>query len=130
MRNIYKIDNYQYVHNNHHFSLNENQKEIQIVPAGQMLADSDHLALIYVVEEGGEFSYLQFSRELWSHLVDIMKSNQNPYVTINGKAIELIHFIEELEMLIFNIEGNDNYGKEFVDAIEEAFKEIFQKDTL
>lgn len=130
MRNIYKIENYQYVHNNLHLSLNENEKEIQIEPAGQVLVDSDHFAFIYVVEEGDGYSYIQLPKDGWQHLVKCIQTEQNPYLTINEMNIELINFTEELHTLIFNIEGNENYGSEFVNAVEEAFAEVLQEDVL
>lgn len=83
MRNIYYIEKYQFVHNELHLSLNENQNEIQIQPAGQVLTDSDHLAFIYLVEEVGEYSYLYLPDDLWPALVRVLQSEQNPYLILN-----------------------------------------------
>ena len=33
----------------------------------------------------------------------------------------LEHFQEELDYILENVEGNNNYGKEFVSAVEETF---------
>ncbi|PYF06520.1 UPF0738 family protein [Ureibacillus chungkukjangi] len=129
MRNIYYIEKYQFVHNELHLSLNENQNEIQIQPAGQVLTDSDHLAFIYLVEEGGAYSYLYLPDDLWPALVRVLQSEQNPYLILNEQKIELENFTEELTMLLFNIEGNDNYGKTFVEAVETAFTEILKEQA-
>lgn len=124
MRNIYVVDQYQYIHNQHYFSLNDNDQEIQIQPGGQVLADSDQLAFIYVVEEGEGYSYLSFPKQVWNVLVDIVKSKEDPYLQLGSQTIKLNNFSSELEMLVFNIEGNGNYGNEFVQAVEEQFKEV------
>ncbi|MCM3386544.1 hypothetical protein LG296_05210 [Ureibacillus chungkukjangi] len=129
MRNIYYIEKYQFVHNELHLSLNENQNEIQIQPAGQVLTDSDHLAFIYLVEEVGEYSYLYLPDDLWPALVRVLQSEQNPYLILNEQKIELENFTEELTMLLFNIEGNENYGKTFVEAVETAFTEILKEQA-
>ncbi|MFP3918300.1 hypothetical protein U5N28_10875 [Lysinibacillus telephonicus] len=126
MRNVYIVDNYQFVHNNLHFSLNENENRIQIQPAGQLLADSDNLAFVYLLEEGEGYSYLHLPQQLWPQLVELLKLNRNPYLLINNNPVELTNFTDELQMLVFNIEGNDNYGTDFVEAVEKAFTEILR----
>ncbi|MFC7685632.1 hypothetical protein [Ureibacillus sp. GCM10028918] len=126
MRNIYFIEKYQFIHNDLHLSLNESQNKIQIQPAGQILTDSDHLAFIYLVEEEGEYSYLYLPEDLWPALVRVLKTEKNPYLVLNEQKIELLNFTEELNMLLFNIEGNENYGKTFVEAVEIAFTEILK----
>ncbi|RHW39857.1 hypothetical protein D1B33_03115 [Lysinibacillus yapensis] len=127
MRNIYTIENWQFVHNELHLSLNENENKIQIQPAGKVITDSDQLALIYLVEENEEYSYIQFPQNTWSSIVEGLKSEKNPTLVLGDQHIELVEFNEELTMLLFNIEGNDNYGKEFVEAIETAFAEILKE---
>ncbi len=37
---------------------------------------------------------------------------------IINNHLELKHFQEELDYVLNNIEGNNNYGKEFVSAVE------------
>lgn len=124
MRNIYLVDQYQTVDNQLYFSLNDNDQEIQIQPGGQVLADSDHLAFIYVVEEGDGYSYLRFPKDIWKVLVDVIKTKEDPFLTLGNETIQLNNFATELEMLIFNIEGNGNYGNDFVEAVEEEFQAI------
>ncbi len=129
MRNIYLVEKYQFVHNQLHLSLNENQNRIQIQPAGQILTDSDRLSFIYLVEEAGEYSYIYLPEDLWPALVRVLKAETNPYLILNEQKIELENFTEELNMLIFNIEGNENYGQNFVEAVETAFAEILQEEV-
>lgn len=124
MRNLYKIEKCQFLHNDLHFSLNENLNRIQIQPAGQVLADSDNLAFIYLVEEEDGYSYLQIPQTLWPELVQLVKLNRDPYLVLKDEKMVLTNFTEELNALLYNIEGNDNYGNEFVVAVETTFKEI------
>lgn len=130
MRKVYTVEQYQSVHNSFYFSLNDNHYGIQIEPAGQVIVDSDQFAFIYLVEEGEEYSYISFPQELWSALVDVIRSEQNPYLKIADQTIELVNFNDELQTLLFNIEGNDNYGNKFVQAVEKAFAQVLKDDTV
>ena len=130
MRKVYAVEQYQSIHNHFYFSLNENQSKIQIEPAGQVIVDSDQFAFIYLVEEGEDYSYIRFPQELWPSLLEVLASEQNPYLKIADKNIELVNFTDELQTLLFNIKGNDNYGTEFVQAVEKTFTKVFQDDTV
>ncbi|MED3661833.1 hypothetical protein P4476_08055 [Ureibacillus terrenus] len=128
MRNIYDIDEVRMENDGYYFSLNERTLEIQLKPAGQMLADSDGAAFVYVVEENGGYSYLRFPEKVWGALADILKTKKDPFLTVKGKTIPLRNFADELEMLVFNIEGNGNYGDTFVEKVEAAFREILKSE--
>ena len=130
LRNVYNIENYVHLHNKITFSVNEKASTIQITPVGQVIVDSDHHAFIYIVEEDGAFSYLSFGQKMWPALVEMVQRGENPYLTLGEKTIELHHFYEELEALIYNIEGNDNYGKSFVTAVETAFQTILANNEV
>ena len=41
---------------------------------------------------------------------------------IINDTLELIEFKDEMNDLLWNIKGNDNYGKDFHEAVEETFK--------
>lgn len=129
MRNIYRVEKFQFIHNELHFSLNENDQKIKFQPAHQVLADSDGQAFIYLVEEGDNLSYVSFPKNVWPQLLEIVKREKNPHLQIGGKSIELENFYEELLALIYNIEGNDNYGEDFVKAVEVTFHEILAEET-
>ena len=47
-------------------------------------------------------------------------------VTDGTTTLPLPNFKEELTALLFNIEGNDNYGTAFVEQVEAVFKDILQ----
>ncbi len=98
----------------------------QLKAAGQMITDSDSMAFIYLLEDEIGYHYLKFGQEVWPLLVNTLKAIKDPSLQIGDKELILQGFKEELDMLIFNIEGNDNYGADFSRAVEEAFSEILQ----
>ncbi|MEK5146342.1 hypothetical protein SAMN05421670_1459 [Psychrobacillus psychrotolerans] len=98
----------------------------QLKAAGQMITDSDSMAFIYLLEDEIGYHYLKFGQEVWPLLVNTLKAEKDPSLQIGDKELILQGFKEELNMLIFNIEGNDNYGADFSRAVEEAFSEILQ----
>lgn len=129
MRNTYIIEQFQFVQYKLHFSLNEDvTEEKQFQPAGQVLTDSDDSSFIYLIEEGNQYSYLKIPQKLWSSLVELLKTEENPFLQINNQLIELSNFNEELRTLVFNIEGNDNYGSDFVNAVEREFEPILKNE--
>ena len=97
-----------------------------IKAAGQMITDSDSIAFIYLLEDETGYHCLKFGQEVWPMLVNTLKAVEDPSLQLADKELTLHGFKEELDMLIFNIEGNDNYGAEFSRAVEEAFSEILQ----
>ena len=122
MRNIYTIQHIEEIQNDIYFSLNNNEQTLQLQPAEQLIADSDNEAFIYIVEENGQYSYLSFPKAVWPGLVQVIHNGCDPYLFSN---IQLTNFCEELETLLWNIQGNDNYGEEFVQAVEDSFAVIF-----
>lgn len=97
-----------------------------IKAAGQMITDSDSMAFIYLLEDEAGYHYLKFGQEVWPLLVNTLKAVEDPSLQLADKELTLHGFKEELNMLIFNIEGNDNYGADFSKAVEQAFSEILK----
>lgn len=128
MRNTYIIEKIQFVENRLHFSLNEDAKEKQFLPAGQVLTDSDDFSFIYLIEEENKYSYLKIPQTIWPSLVELLKTEQDPYLQVSNQLIELSNFNEELRTLLFNIEGNDNYGADFVNAVESVFEPLLTNE--
>lgn len=106
------------------FSVNENVEYDKMTPAGQVIADSDDFAFVYLCDVGDTYAYIRFEQPVWHVLVKMLVQQQNPTVQVNATSIVLRHFFEELQMLVYNIEGNGNYGDEFVSAVEQAFQRI------
>ena len=108
------------------FTLEDVPKQLNIKAGGQMITDSDSLAFVYLLEGDNEFHYLKFGQDVWPLLVNTLKATEDPVLQIGDQRVVLEKFKEELKMLIFNIEGNDNYGENFAQAVEIAFKEILK----
>ncbi|MDO5376672.1 UPF0738 family protein [Staphylococcus rostri] len=85
--------------------------------AGQMIVDSDNYAFVYLLDDGSAFSYLIFVQETWS----MLHEHRDKKVIVND-TLELTSFKPELDYLLDNIEGNSNYGKPFVEAVEQTFE--------
>lgn len=105
----------------------ENQDEIQWQPAGQMITDSDDMAFIYLMDEKDGYSYVKFPQSIWPVLVETLQSKENPILKWGTEQIELVNFQEELQSLIYNIEGNYNYGEIFTTAVEKTFAKLLSE---
>lgn len=125
VRNLYLIQQFEVLHNEIHFILNENKKRSQLQPVGQVIVDSDNDAFLYIIEENDAYSYVSFSKEVWPQLVQMLLADQKAYLKVEDGSFVLDQFAEELRGLLYNIEGNSNYGDQFVQAVEKAFAEFF-----
>ncbi|GEK34293.1 hypothetical protein KSI01_18260 [Kurthia sibirica] len=96
-------------------------------PAGRVITDSDDLAFIYTIDENDAFSYLVFKQPLWNSLVAVIESETDPVVVVEDQQIVLTGFFDEIQSLIYNIEGNSNYGDTFVTAVENVFAAILEE---
>jgi hypothetical protein len=131
VRNVYNIDQFETVHNECHFILNEKKQLIQIQSTGQVvIVDSDNEAFLYIIEENNAYSYLQFSKAIWPQLVHMVLEHQIPFLRVEDGRIELNNFVEELIALLFNIEGNGNYGESFVTSVEHVFADFFARNEV
>lgn len=119
MRKVYEV----IANEQHEFYIAETAR---LKPTGQVLADSDAVAFIYIVEENNEYSYLTFGEGLWATLVQYVAEERNPVVQIAGESIELEGFFEEMAFLLPNIAGNSNYGEAFVERVERVFAPVIQ----
>lgn len=127
MRNVYTINQFELVHNELHFILNEKKQLNQIQATGQVIVDSDHDVFLYIIEENNTYSYISFSVVNWPQLQQMILFEQKPLLRLEDGLMELTNFVEELTMLLFNIEGNANYGDAFVTAVEQTFAEFFSQ---
>lgn len=127
MRNVYTIQRCDFYENEWICTLHEQIELKNIQPTGQLLTDSDNLAFIYIVVENDEYSYIQFPKNVWSTLLNIVQNKDKVFLQNDSGKIELIHFVDELEMLLFNIEGNGNYGEMFVETVETIFEPFFKE---
>ncbi|KTW21908.1 hypothetical protein [Staphylococcus xylosus] len=85
--------------------------------AGQMLVDSDNYSFAYILDDGQDYSYLIFVQETWS----MLHENKGKKIIVNDD-LELKQFENEFNYILDNIQGNSNYGKEFVSVVEDIFE--------
>ncbi|GAK05792.1 hypothetical protein JCM19037_4321 [Geomicrobium sp. JCM 19037] len=98
---------------------NEEQLSSDCKAAMRMLADSDRLAFVYVIECNGEFQKVHLPEFFWPILADIHQKQVPVY--LGNDDIELMDFHDELEMLLDNIPDNNNYGKAMEEAVAKHF---------
>ncbi|WP_421101362.1 hypothetical protein ACOKXV_15030 [Sporosarcina psychrophila] len=108
------------------FLVAEQAEKPQGIPAGKMITDSDNLAFVYLLEVEAGYEHLHLTQAVWPLMVDVLTTNLDPVLSWKDEIIPLPGFKDELTMLIFNIEGNDNYGEAFSSAVEQAFSSILQ----
>lgn len=123
MRKTYSVDSGSQNGSEIRFLLKEEPLNLDVTAGGQLITDSDNMAFVYLMDSQDGYTYVQFPKIVWPLLAVSLSSNQEPKIAWGESDIQLTNFREELEMLIFNIEGNHNYGAEFTEAVEEAFKE-------
>ncbi|WP_399628465.1 hypothetical protein [Sporosarcina sp. SG10008] len=108
------------------FLVAEQAEQPQGIPAGKMITDSDNLSFVYLLEVEAGYEHLHLTQAVWPLMVDVLTTNLDPVLSWKDEIIPLPGFKDELTMLIFNIEGNDNYGEAFSSAVEQAFSSILQ----
>ncbi len=106
------------------FLLAETADGPQGIPSGKMITDSENLSFVYLLEVEEGYRQLHFNQVMWPFMVDVLKLDKDPILSWQDKSMVLAGFKDELTMLIYNIEGNDNYGEAFSLAVEQAFHNI------
>lgn len=89
--------------------------------AGQIIADSDRYAFVYLAENEEEYIYLYLEESIWDELKKALQENSAVIAKSHDYSLELDQFTEELDYLVSNIEGNGNYGDEMVKKVESVF---------
>lgn len=92
-----------------------------LTAVGQVLADSDQLSFIYILDYQEEFIYANLPSKVWPELKETLDSSIPAYLTVNGLTIELKDLHDELSALLENIKGNANYGEEMERKAVETF---------
>lgn len=127
MRKTYTVENGSQLEKQIHLQICGETPDCEWRAAGQVITDSDAMAFIYLMDAGEDYHYIKFPQTIWPLLVKTLQSDFEPLLTWGDKQTELINFQDELNALIFNIEGNHNYGADFSTAVEEAFAEILNE---
>lgn len=89
--------------------------------AGQIIADSDRYAFVYLAENEEEYVYLYLEESIWDELKKALQDKSAVIAKSDDYSLELDQFTEELDYLVTNIEGNGNYGDEMVKKVESIF---------
>ncbi|WP_088042527.1 hypothetical protein [Bacillus sp. EAC] len=90
---------------------------------GTMIADSEQNSLLYIIEENEEFVYITIPVTLWAHIKKANDQHQKVFLQSRDGQLELNSWNDELTYLVQNVEGNFNYGEEFVKQIQKVFLE-------
>lgn len=98
-------------------------------PSGKMITDSDACCFVYLFEDGEDYRYIHFTKEVWPLMQHLVEVEEDPVLECADCTIEMTGFTEELTMLIFNIEGNGNYGEKFMLAVEQAFEKTLKQTS-
>ncbi|MFT8322351.1 MAG: hypothetical protein ABF649_15765 [Bacillus sp. (in: firmicutes)] len=91
--------------------------------SGQMLVDSDALSFIYLLEHKDHYIYLVIENKWWNKMKESKELGLPVFLTNGNQKMLLEQFLEELDYLVENIEGNSNYGEEMGKAVELVFLE-------
>ncbi|WP_018921489.1 hypothetical protein [Salsuginibacillus kocurii] len=94
----------------------------EITPTERLLTDSNDFAFVYIVDQGGMFTQVRFAEHTWPVLNEARKERL-PVVLAEAPEIELTSFHSELDFLLENIPGNNNYGEDFEHVVAQAFPE-------
>ncbi|WP_203246012.1 UPF0738 family protein [Sporosarcina beigongshangi] len=106
------------------FLLATTADDLQGIPSGKMITDSENLSFVYLLEIEEGYRQLHFTQPVWPLMLEVLKLDVDPVLAWQDKIVSLKGFKDELKMLIYNIEGNDNYGEAFSLAVEQAFYDI------
>jgi hypothetical protein len=116
--------------NNRLIFLTDDQEQMdegaEIIPTGQMLADSDNLSFIYVIDTGEESVYVSLPKSVWSFLKKALDEQLDVEAQMNDCFVELKDLHDELAYLIDNIEDNPNYGDDMIEQVELHFLQPHQ----
>ncbi|WP_157118654.1 hypothetical protein [Sporosarcina sp. P37] len=110
-----------------HFIMNPEAEWPLGSPTGKMLTDTDRQLFVYIFDHESGYRYAYFPKETWAGLADMLLEQAEPVLIWQDQQVSLTGAAEEMHALIFNIEGNDNYGEEFSTAVEEIFKPVLEK---
>lgn len=111
------------------FLLEEETDRQAGTPAMKMITDSEELAFVYLLDEDEGYTYIHFPKETWPYMAKALESGNDPHLMWNDEKLPLRGFVEELTMLVYNIEGNDNYGEAFTTAVEQEFEAFLQNNN-
>lgn len=123
MRKMIRVHNSENRGGTIHYFIQEQEPAESLEASGQMIADSDDPAFVYLLDTGTQYIYIRFEEPLWPSLTEALQHDGLPLLVWGSQVMPLAAFQEELWMLLENIKGNNNYGELFQTAVEKAFHE-------
>lgn len=123
MRKMIRVQDSEITEERIQFFIQEQEPAEAIEASGQMIADSDEPAFVYLVDTGTQYIYIRFEEPLWPALTKALQRDSLPLLIWGSQVLPLVAFQEELWMLLENIKDNNNYGELFQTAVETAFHE-------
>jgi hypothetical protein len=93
----------------------------ELMPKNHVLVDSDGASFIYIAENKENYTYIALPEGIWDELKRTMETKNPVMLKAEDTSLELKGIHEELAYLIDNIQGNLNYGEEFVSKVERVF---------
>ncbi|WP_252502453.1 hypothetical protein [Sporosarcina sp. Marseille-Q4943] len=112
------------------FLLDEKAERPSGTPAKKMITDSDEHAFVYLMDIDAGYTYIHFPKDTWPYMAKALQTGNDPVLIWHDEELPLPGFVEELTMLVYNIEGNDNYGEAFTTAVEQEFEAFLQDINL
>ena len=69
------------------FPIREKLTTQTLIPSGKMITDSEKITFVYLLDEEEEYGHLHFEQAVWPLLVDSIKLNTDPVVTLITKTL-------------------------------------------
>ncbi|ANU27776.1 hypothetical protein [Planococcus versutus] len=123
MHKLVKVNKTQIANNNIEFIIEEMEPTESLEASGQMLADANNEAFIYLLDTGTDYIYVQFGLHTWPALTKALQQKNVPLLLWGKQIMPLAEFHEKLQMLVESIEANDTYSESFRKAVEKTFHE-------
>lgn len=122
---MHTLDVLAIIHEQEKWTVTTTSLEPTMTAGNRMITDTDRLSFVYLIETGDHYTYLHFDHKDWEALRSIAKQPAPVFLSDGTHTIELLQFTDELIMLLHNIQGNDNYGHQFVASVEASFDSFF-----
>ena len=97
------------------------------VPSGTLIADSDRQTFVYLVDCGDTYGYVHFPVSMWGSLLQAVEEDASIGWQDGDEWVEMERLKVELDMMLVNIEGNDNYGETFTSLVEKQFHSYIEQ---
>lgn len=109
------------------FTIESNDIASLGTPAGKMLTDTERHSFVYLFDDESGYRRVYFPSDCWGSLAELLETDKEPVLAAAEGEVVLDGAKDELLALVYNIEGNHNYGKAFSEAVEQAFRSVLEQ---